>query len=129
MAASDHLQHEQFPHWTEQSTIVEGVSRPLRDISGGKWYHASDHAIEVGQTVSPGKAPRNHKESPTASVSISSDASYARHWGSNLYEVEPDGRVEGHRVSPAEYGKKIAVYEARVPRARVLGVVRKVVNP
>jgi hypothetical protein len=113
------LNREQFPHWSEQSVVVEGRSRPLSGVHGGTWYHASDHDIEPGDTVEPGRAAANHKQSPATSVSVSSDRSYARNWGKNVYEVEPHGEVLGHRVSPADYGKSFSVLEARVSSATV----------
>jgi hypothetical protein len=115
------------PDWREQPIQVQGVARRLGDVHGGRLFHGTTAIIQPGDVIEPGHR-RNFKQSARDGVSITSVAADADYWARQLddgdeprvYEVEPLNTVQPWRVSPANYGQNITLYEARVSRARVV---------
>lgn len=116
--------------WRDQRLVVYGVRRTLGEVHGGKLYHGSARDLAIGTVLEP-QETRNFKQSAADAVSITSDEQTAAYWPREalgdqraevfIYEVEPIGKVEAWRVSPANYGKNIRLDEGRVPTARIIG--------
>lgn len=125
--------------WKNQEVIVEGRRMPLHKMVGGKLFHGSPHDLKDGTILEPRRAPTNYPQSSKTHVSVTSSAKTAMHWGSqentkpghvylarardrqcHVYEVEPLGDVEGHRVGPASGFSAFHLYEGRVQKARII---------
>jgi hypothetical protein len=120
--------------WRDQPVTVDGQARTWGEIAGGRWFHGSPHPLPVGTVLTGGARPKNFRQSHSRSVSITSLRARAEHWARDataqagttrwfVYEVEPDGPITAWRVGPADYGRAIQAYEARVPRARITAVL------
>lgn len=119
--------------WQDRPVIVMGQKRKLGEVVGGRIFHGSPHKIEVGEYITPqDRDNRNFSQSSEDSISFTSDATRAALWAREaasettgsvyLYEIEPEGDVESHRVQLANAGQNIIVWEARASRGKIVGV-------
>jgi hypothetical protein len=113
--------------WRDTEVQVRGKSMTLGLVLGGKLYHGSPHKLPPGTVLKPRGSESNYAQSSGKGVSITSDRGRAEHWGSlegevpgYVYEVEPLGEVEAHRVGPANRFKNFNLWEGVVPAAKIL---------
>lgn len=123
--------------WKSVPIMVEGRQFTFADVRNGRGersslFHGSIHEIAVGKFLRPGVKPASFKESPASTVCLTSDLDRAALWARDaggddevwVYEVEPVGHVELHRVSLSAYGKGFTMWEGRVQSARVVAAHR-----
>jgi len=98
------------------------------------WFHGTPHKLAIGDVLRPGVVEVNFKESDKNTVSVTTEESYAMHWaresgkklGSEqvyVYVVEPIDEPEVWRQGMKNYGKDVAVFEARTASARITEIV------
>ena len=115
--------------WRERKVVTAAGARALGSTKSGTLYHGSPVKLGEGDILSP-QAARRYKQSSADSVSLTSDPAVATRWARDggadnpvyLYEVEPLGELEAHRVGLEGGGAFVNIFEARSPQARIIGV-------
>lgn len=114
--------------WKSTRVDVMGKVFTLGQVKGGKLYHGSAVEFKSGDTLEPGHG-KNFKQSINA-VSFTSEYNRALHWArasscpAHVYEIEPIGEVQIHRVGLADGGTSFVLWEGRSPKAKVIREVK-----
>ena len=96
------------------------------------WFHGSPHRLEAGEVLRSGLKKTNFSQSDETAVSVTSEPDVALMWARKadesavqvyVYLVQPETAPEVWRSMPKNFGKDVAVLEARTSSATILEIV------